>query len=153
VIALCTQILRDPDEAQDVAQEAFVQAYRSLAGYRGDGTFGAWIGRIASRLAIARATVAKKRATWPNAAVEMEASQEHANPERRLVDLEDAQALRRAVDDLPADQREVVSLRFYEDMPLDRIAARTGAPIGTVKSRLHRGLARLRHQGNLRSAQ
>jgi len=55
VIGVCLRVLGDPDEAQDAAQDAFVRAYRSLAGYRGDGTFGAWVGRIARRIAVARA--------------------------------------------------------------------------------------------------
>lgn len=153
VIGLCTAILRDPDEAQDAAQDAFVQAYRSLATYRGDGTFGAWIGRIATRMAISRA--AARGQQWRTESMDasgLNLRDELASPERQLADLEHAEALRLAIQDLPADQRQVVALRFYEDMPLERIAVETRAPLGTVKSRLHRALARLRDQSDLRSA-
>ncbi len=54
VIGLCRRVLRDPQEAEDVAQEAFIQAYRALPTFRGDGAFGAWVGRIASRMAYAK---------------------------------------------------------------------------------------------------
>jgi len=66
------------------------------------------------------------------------------------VRLEHSARIRQAVDSLPADQRDVVALRFYQEMPIEKIAAATGTPVGTVKSRLHRGLARLRDQGDLR---
>jgi len=153
VIGLCMGILRDADDAQDVAQDAFVRAYRSLATFRGDGTFGAWIGRIATRMAIARAVAIKHEQTTTSANGQEAASYaDHANPEREMLMLENATAVRQAIRDLPADQRQVVELRFYQEMPLDEIASTTGTPLGTVKSRLHRALARLRDQGDLRSA-
>jgi RNA polymerase sigma-70 factor, ECF subfamily len=152
VIALCTSILRDREEALDVAQDAFVQAFRSLATYRGDGTFGAWIGRIASRLAVARAAASGRRpvATAHDAAtLNLPGG---ADLELLVLGKEHAAALRGAIERLPADQREVVRLRFYHDMPLEQIALKTDAPLGTVKSRLHRGLLRLREHCDLRSA-
>ena len=149
VIGLCTAILGNPDDAQDVAQEAFVQAYRSLAGYRGDGTFGAWIGRIATRMAISRATAHNLRRT-DQVADDLHAPDEHSNPERQMVKLEHSQQLLQAINALPAEQRDVVKLRFFNDMPIERIAIATRSPVGTVKSRLHRALARLRDQGDLR---
>ncbi len=152
VIGTCLGILRDADDAQDVAQEAFVRAYRSLATYRGDGTFGAWIGRIATRLAIARAVAIKNEQTAAASVSDQPSFDDHANPEREILMLENASAVRQAIRDLPADQRHVVELRFYQEMPLEQIALTTGTPLGTVKSRLHRALARLRDQGDLRSA-
>ena len=150
VIGLCAQILGDPDEAQDVAQDAFVHAYRSLGGYRGDGSFGAWIGRIATRMAIARAASAQRRDFALDDQPESRAPDDTANPERQAVDQEHAERLRRAINELPAEQRQVVALRFYGDMPLQRIAVETHVPLGTVRSRLHRALACLRNQHDLR---
>jgi RNA polymerase sigma-70 factor (ECF subfamily) len=153
VIGLCTSILRDPDEAQDVAQDAFVQAYRSLAAYRADGTFGAWIGRIATRMALARAAAVKRGAApvLIQELVERGPTDESANPERDVVRQEQALAIQRAIGDLPAEQRQVVALRFYQDLPLEAIADTLGLPLGTVKSRLHRALARMRDLPDLRS--
>lgn len=150
-MAVCSAILRDPDDAAEVAQEAFLQAYRSLAGYRGDGSFGAWVGRIATRMAVQRAEAARRRPTTNGVPEDIRADDAQANPERRLLKAENATALRAAINRLPADQREVVTLRFFNDMPIDQIATVTNAPVGTVKSRLHRGLERLRGQADLRS--
>jgi len=151
VMALCSSILRDPDEASDVAQEAFLQAYRSLAGYRGDGTFGAWVGRIATRMAVQRVEAARRRPATADLRDDIRADDAQLDPERSFMNAENATALRAAVERLPADQREVVTLRFFKEMPIEQIAAVTNAPIGTVKSRLHRALERLRSQGDLRS--
>ena len=150
VIGLCLKVLGDPDEAQDAAQDAFVQAFRSLAGYRGDGTFGAWVGRIARRIAIARATTAGRHATSDIELAADVVRDDGADPLEHVMDVERSARLRTAVDGLPADQRQVVALRFFQDMPLERIAVETNVPLGTVKSRLHRALARLRDQGDLR---
>jgi len=150
VMAVCTSILRDPDEASDVAQEAFLQAYRSLAGYRGDGTFGAWVGRIATRMAVQRVEAARRRPATAELSDDIRGDA-RLDPELSFMSSENATALRAAVERLPADQREVVTLRFFSEMPIEQIAAVTHAPIGTVKSRLHRALERLRSQGDLRS--
>ena len=150
VMGVCLRVLGDPDEAQDAAQDAFVQAFRSLAGYRGDGTFGAWVGRIARRIAVARAASEGRRITNDVAAAADLVSNDAADPLEHVVDVEQSARLRNAVDRLPADQRRVVALRFFRDMPLERIAVETNVPLGTVKSRLHRALARLREQGDLR---
>ena len=150
VIGVCQRVLGDPDEAQDAAQDAFVQAFRSLAGYRGDGTFGAWVGRIARRIAVARAVSAGRRVTTDVATAAEVVRGDATDPLDHVMDLEQSDRLREAVDQLPADQRQVVSLRFFQDMPLERIAVETNVPLGTVKSRLHRALARLREQGDLR---
>lgn len=152
VVAICSSILRDPEEASDVAQEAFLKAYRSLAGYRGDGTFGAWVGRIATRMAVQRVEATRRRGATAKLPDEVRADDAQVDPERQFMNAENATALRAAVDRLPADQREVVTLRFFNDMPIEQIAAVTHAPIGTVKSRLHRALERLRSQTDLRSA-
>jgi RNA polymerase sigma-70 factor, ECF subfamily len=150
VIGVCLRVLGDPDEAQDAAQDAFVRAYRSLAGYRGDGTFGAWVGRIARRIAVARAAGAGRRITTAVEAAAEHVSDGAADPLEYVVDVEQTARLRQAVDRLPASQRQVVALRFFQDMPLERIAVETNVPLGTVKSRLHRALARLREEGDLR---
>jgi RNA polymerase sigma-70 factor (ECF subfamily) len=151
VVGLCTSIIGNPDEAQDVAQEAFVQAYRSLAGYRGDGSFGAWIGRIATRMAVAHKQSLKRNVAAPVDVFQLTTVDVAGNPERELLRFEHSRDMRAAIAALPVDQREVVRLRFFKDMSLEQIAAETSTPIGTVKSRLHRALARLRERRDLRS--
>jgi RNA polymerase sigma-70 factor, ECF subfamily len=151
VVRTADRILGDHDEAEDVAQEAFVSAYRALATWRADGPFGAWIARIAVRIAIRR--VARRRELpWaqpsqvpddePTDAVAAAADE----PERTAVRGEQARDVRRAVAALEEPYREVVALRFFADRSLDEIATITGRPLGTVKTHLRRGLIRLRGQ-------
>jgi len=150
VIGLCRRLLRDPMEAEDVAQEAFIQAYRALPTFRGDGPFGAWLGRIATRMAVAR----RKRPVDLRADPTREEgwlidAGEAIDPQLATLDGERRAQVREAISTLPEHQRRIVSMRFYGDMSLDEISSATGAPLGTVKSRLHRALAALR--GRLRS--
>ncbi|MEA2026958.1 MAG: sigma-70 family RNA polymerase sigma factor [Chloroflexota bacterium] len=145
VIGLCQRMLGDPYEAEDVAQEAFLRAYRALPTYRGDGPFGAWVWRIAMRLAVARLkarpTDLQADPTRPEGWLE---DLDHgADPVRRLLGEEQRQEVLQAISSLPEAQRRVVALRFYSNLSLEEISASTGAPVGTVKSRLHRALSSL----------
>lgn len=154
LLGICRRILRDPIEAEDAAQEALIQAYRALATFRGDGSFGAWLARIGVRVASARRfsrpaveplddAVAERRSPGPDPA---------EDPEARLLDLERRRAILDAIRGLPPAQRRVVALRLFDDLSLEEIAAMTELPMGTVKSRLHRGLARVRDQLGARSS-
>jgi RNA polymerase sigma-70 factor (ECF subfamily) len=150
VIAACTRILGDRTEAEDVAQEAFVTAYRSLATWRADGPFGAWLSRIAVRLAIRRAAQ-RKRVTWLDPVADVDsgtrtvlAAGDAVDPATSVLRSERDAQLRAAVAALEEPYREVVALRFFAERSLAEIADVTDRPLGTVKTHLHRGLARLR---------
>jgi len=133
VYALAYQHLRDPDEAQDLAQEVFVRLYRNLDRYDPTRPFQPWFWRLAVNVA---ATYRRRR---PAAAVELpdvpgtvEAAHEEALP------------LERALADLSDDLRLPVLLHYYLDLPLDEIALSMGLSLSAVKSRLHRARALLR---------
>src|SRR6185369_12725137 len=79
VVRTCYRVLGDMHEAQDVAQEAFVSAYRSLASWRGDGPFGAWLSRIAVRLAVRQAG-RRKAVSWVRPLGELESDPVAAIP-------------------------------------------------------------------------
>jgi RNA polymerase sigma-70 factor (ECF subfamily) len=160
VIRACHRVLGDLSEAEDAAQEAFVTAYRSLATWRGDGPFGAWLTRIAVRIAVRQAS-RRRTVSWtqPVRSVEEPTTvgpADHAadmasvaaaplhDPAVLAVRAERATEVRTAVRALPEPYREVVALRFFGDASLEDIARETGRPLGTVKTHLHRGLARLR---------
>jgi RNA polymerase sigma-70 factor (ECF subfamily) len=151
VVRACHRVLGDLAEAEDVAQEAFVIAYRSLATWRGDGPFGAWIARIAVRLAIRQAG-RRRTVKWVRPAVDADPDA-HLNalpagqgtdPEGIALRGERQRSVRDAVARLDEPYREVVALRFFAERSLDEIATITGRPLGTVKTHLHRGLIRLR---------
>lgn len=148
VIAACRRVLGDSAEAEDVAQEAFVAAYQSLASYRGEGTLGAWVTRIAIRMALRRARQSA-RTVLPNTlelAWAGAASGDGLDPAHLALQAERARSLRAAVAALPGHYQEVVALRFFGELSLREIAVMTGRPLGTVKTHLHRGLARLRER-------
>ena len=145
VVRACYRILGDPADAEDAAQEAFVIAYRSLASWRGDGTFGAWLGRIAVRVAL-RQVARRRSVTWadPVAAAEKQQDGGALDPASMAIRAEHSEDLRRAIARLDEPYRETVALRFFAEQSLAEIAAETGRPIGTVKTHLRRGLLRLR---------
>jgi RNA polymerase sigma-70 factor (ECF subfamily) len=152
VVRACFRVLGDLQAAEDVAQGAFVSAYRALATWRGEGPIGAWVARIAVRLAVRQ--LAKRRAvTWVRAAAPDGTIDETVanlpataagQPENAALRSERLHATRRAVADLDEPYRETVALRFFGERSLEEIAEITGRPLGTVKTHLRRGLLRLR---------
>lgn len=159
VLGICRRILRDQVDAEDAAQDTLVEAYRGLATYRGSGSFGAWLTRIAVRTAWARRAARRPGEPLDLASDESlmtRAEAGHArasDPVGSVLDDERRTALLAAIHGLPAPQRRAVALRFYGDLSIEEIAAVTNRPVGTVKSRLHRGLDTLREQLSTRSIQ
>lgn len=161
LIRACHRVLGDQGDAEDAAQEALVTAYRQLASWRGDGPFGAWLMRIGIRIALRQAGK-RRTVTWRDPLASSSGRGAPVDPITRAVDqaavaaapmtdpavlsmrAEHATELRAAVTALPEPYREVVALRFFGDATLDEIARQTGRPLGTVKTHLHRGLAKLR---------
>ena len=136
-------------------------AYRALGTWRGEGPFGAWLARIATRIAVRRAG-RRRPVTWidPSPAYAEGAASggrdtigeagltavlgSGADPAHLAVRAERAAAIRTAVAGLDEPYREVVILRFFAELSLAEIAVQADRPLGTVKTHLHRGLARLR---------
>ena len=165
VVRICHRVLGNLPDAEDAAQEAFVTAYRALATWRGDGPFGAWLGRIATRVALrqARRRGAVRELTWmeppapyrsndPFERPGFGAAQPQAgrlspdDPAGILLRSERAAGIRAALADLEEPYRETLALRFFAELSVAEIAAQTGRPIPTVKTHLRRGLLRLRDE-------
>ncbi len=145
VVRACYRILGDRHEAEDAAQEAFVIAYRSLAAWRGAGTFGAWLGRIAVRVALRQAS-RRRSVAWasPTGDADRDLGGPDVDPASLALRAERSADLRAAVARLDEPYRETIALRFFAERSLAEIAAATDRPLGTVKTHLHRGLLRLR---------
>ncbi len=145
VINLVSRYVRDSSEAQDVAQEAFIKAYRALPRFRGDSAFYTWLYRIA--INTAKNHIVSQSRRPPSSGVETEVAeqldvgvrlQEHATPENFLLEEELAQTVRQAIDDLPDDLRMAITLRELEGLSYEEIANTMSCPVGTVRSRIFR---------------
>jgi RNA polymerase sigma-70 factor (ECF subfamily) len=129
-------VLRNRDDAEDVAQEAFLRAYQSFSRLRDRDRFRAWLVRITWRLALDRIRAARRREARETAVM----VQEMNSPERTVEDVRAArefeQRLARALDELPEKLRVVVLLGAIEGHDTREVGRRLDLPEGTVKSRL-----------------
>jgi RNA polymerase sigma-70 factor (ECF subfamily) len=137
---LAAVVLRDPVEAEDVVHDAAIIAWRKLASLRDPGRFDAWFGRIVLNLCRDRLR-SQSRSRIREAAL---GSQMQLGRTDEFGLVADREAIARAFARLDPDLQLVVVLRFYKDMPLESMAELLDIPLGTVKSRLHKGLRRLR---------
>ncbi len=149
VFNLCYRMLGDSDSAADAAQDTFLAAYRNLHRFRG-GSFRSWILRIATNTCYDLLRAQKRRpATSLDAMLESEENHFEppdpgSSPDEIAMRREFQQQIQQCLAQLPDDQRIVVILSDIQGMPYNEIVEITGATLGTVKSRLSRGRARLR---------
>lgn len=146
VLAAATRILGDRDLAMDVAQEALLRGWRSLAEFRGESSFRGWIVKIAVNAALNEKR--RRRPTLGESGDEDWRDTRERSPEDAAMDRELRTAFEAALADLPEPLRAALHLREVEDMAYKDIAEALGIPMGTVMSRLHK--ARLRLQESLR---
>lgn len=150
---LCYRMLGDAESAADATQDTFLSAFRHLRSFRG-GSFRSWLLRIATNTCYDALRARKRR---PTVSLDLDTDDEHAHSPLQIADageLPDEYALRRelaaeiqrGLAALPEEQRAVVILCDIEGLAYEEIALITGANLGTVKSRLSRGRARLREQ-------
>ncbi|MCE5394080.1 MAG: RNA polymerase sigma factor RpoE [Acidithiobacillus sp.] len=145
VVALVARFVRQPEEAEDIAQEAFVKAYRALPNFRGDSAFYTWLYRIAVNTAKNHLVAQGRQVSLADVETE-EAEQfdsadglrEYDTPEGILLSKEIAQHIDKALKALPSDLREAVTLRELEGLSYDEIAQVMDCPVGTVRSRIFR---------------
>jgi RNA polymerase sigma-70 factor (ECF subfamily) len=145
VVKLVARLLRDPAEAEDVAQEAFVKAYRALGSFRGDSAFYTWLYRIAVNTA-RNAMASRQRRPLDYEAELSEGEQSTVESRLRHVDTPEATVLseeiretvNKAVAALPEDLRTAIILREVEGLSYEEIAVAMDCPVGTVRSRIFR---------------
>lgn len=143
---LLSRFVRDPSEVEDVAQEAFVKAYRALPAFRGDSAFYTWLYRIAINTAKNYLVSQGRRAptSTPFDAEEAEGFEDAAGlqdintPENVLMSKQIARTVNDAIDALPEELRTALTLREIDGLSYEEIAKVMECPIGTVRSRIFR---------------
>jgi RNA polymerase sigma-70 factor (ECF subfamily) len=145
IIKLINRYVHDPDEAMDVAQDAFLKAYRAIDRFRGESAFYTWLYRIAINTAKNHLVASGRRP--PGGDIDaQEAEQyegatglkEYDTPEHLVLKNEIQTTIARAIDELPDDLRTAITLRELEGMSYEEIAETMECPIGTVRSRIFR---------------
>lgn len=150
VYNLCLRMVRNPADAEDLAQETFLKAYRGIAGYRGESKFSVWLYRIASNLCLDFLRQQKRRPTAPLTVEdedgdmrETELADGRLQPERLLEQKLTGDSLRRGLDALPPEFRQVLLLRELQELSYEEIGGILGLESGTVKSRIFRARKKL----------
>lgn len=147
VLNIIARFVRDTSECQDIAQEVFLKAYRALGSFRGDSAFYTWLYRIAVNTAKNHLTAQSRRPTDqsnsfdindPESIFTPDSLQDYDTPEGLALTAEIQDAVARAIQALPDDLREAVTLRELEGMSYEEIADTMQCPIGTVRSRIFR---------------
>jgi RNA polymerase sigma-70 factor (ECF subfamily) len=145
IVHVVTGFVHDPVEALDVAQEAFIKAYRAIPNFRGDSAFYTWLYRIAVNTAKNYLTARARRAP----AVDIDAAdatnfydapelKEFETPENNLVSDELEQKIHKTINALPEDTAMAIKLREFEGLSYEEISQVMDCPIGTVRSRIFR---------------
>ncbi len=145
ILGLISRYVHDADEVQDVAQEAFIKAFRALPRFRGDSAFYTWLYRIAINTAKNHLVSRSRRP--PGSDVDVEdaeyyeaggALRDIENPENALFGAELKAVVELAIENLPDDLRTAVTLREFDGLSYEDIAEILDCPVGTVRSRIFR---------------
>jgi RNA polymerase sigma-70 factor (ECF subfamily) len=135
--ALASLILRDRDRAQDAVQDGLVSAWKDVRALRDPGAWDAWLHRLTVRACYRHARKDRRRMLVE---VHVLPDPEPARPFDLALAVADRDRLEREIGRLTIDQRTVMVLHYYLDLPLIEVAGILGIPLGTAKSRLYHGL-------------
>lgn len=150
VYNVALRITGNAEDAADMAQEAFIKAFNSISSFKGDSRFSVWLYRIVSNVSV---DFLRSKARRPSSSlsieneegetVELEIADESLSPEKLLEIKLSSQAVRRGLDSLPEDYRQILLLREIQGLSYDEIAQILDIEIGTVKSRIFRARKKL----------
>ncbi len=145
IIQLVNRYVKDASEAQDVAQDAFIKAYRAIESFRGDSAFYTWLYRIAINAAknylLSRSRRSVDYQLDIQDAEQIENTQQLQGmdtPEQLLINDEIMNTIKIAISELPEEMRTTIMLREFEGMSYEDIAITMDCPVGTVRSRIFR---------------
>jgi len=145
IVKLVSRYIRDEAEVFDVAQEAFIKAYRALPRFRGESAFYTWLYRIAVNTA--KNFLVSQGRRPPESDIDAEEAEQYAGaaalrdistPERILLKDEIESVVYKAIEQLPEDLRTAITLREMEGLSYEEIAQAMDCPVGTVRSRIFR---------------
>ncbi len=145
ILSIISRYIKDSAEVHDVAQEAFIKAYRAIGNFRGDSAFYTWIYRIA--INTAKNHLVSRGRRPPSSDVEIEDAEYYsgsgqlkdlATPEGQMMKDQLEDVVKKAITDLPEDLRTAVTLREMEGLSYEEIAEVMECPVGTVRSRIFR---------------
>ena len=146
IMRLLSRMIRDPGEIKDVAQEAFIKAYRALPQFRGESAFYTWLYRIAINTARNWLAQNNRRPSTPSAQENEDGETfdatdnltDSSNPESEMASRQIAETVNKAMNDLPEELRNAIVMREIDGMSYEDIAESMSCPIGTVRSRIFR---------------
>ncbi len=145
VVSIAMKYVSNESDAQDIAQETFIKAYRAIGEFRGDSSFFTWIYRIAINTAVNFVTTAQRKSIHIDVDSEdinsYDGSQklyEMDNPENLLEGDETKKVFLKALNSLPSELKQALILRELEEMSYEDMALTMNCPIGTVRSRIFR---------------
>lgn len=151
LVSTCAySIVGNTEDALDVSQETFLKVYKSIGSFKGESEFSTWIYRIAKNTALdfvrrrKQNTVSIDSSGEENEGFDIADESESASPEKKVLQKEKVQILRKAIDSLSEEHREIIILRDMNDYSYEAIAESLGIETGTVKSRLFRAREQLR---------
>ena len=147
VYSCCIRVLRNPEQAEEAANEACLRAWRGLPSFRGEARFSSWIYRIARNVVVRMAT--KRRLQTVSLDDEerpqmMQTAREESQAEQRFEDQDKLAILKELLKELPENHRRALELAYLEGISYTDVAATMNCAIGTVKTWVHRGRLLLR---------
>jgi len=153
IIQLVNRYVKDISEAQDVAQEVFIKAYRAIHSFRGDAAFYTWLYRIAVNTAKNDLVTRSRRHS--NYQIDIQTAevvenllqlQDMETPETQLLNQEILTTIKKTIDNLPEEMRIAITLCEFDGLSYEAIAQAMDCPVGTVRSRIFRAREAIDHE-------
>ncbi|MEG9298630.1 RNA polymerase sigma factor SigW [Mangrovibacillus sp. Mu-81] len=153
VFQICYRMLGNRHEAEDISQEAFIRAYVNIETFNQKRKFSTWLFRIATNLCIDR--IRKKKPDYyldaevagtDGLTMYSQVAADVKMPEDEVENMELQETIQKEISKLPEKYRSVIVLKYIEELPLQEISEILDMPLGTVKTRVHRGREALRKQ-------
>ena len=142
LFATILRMTRNPHDAGDLVQEAFIKVYEQLEKYDGKGAFSSWLYRVAINHCMDE--FRKKRYQMKQVEMDEELIEDPKHPEVIFLKNEKSRHLERLISSLPEDERMIILLRYVNELTYDEISELAEVPISTVRNKLHRAKKKMR---------